>query len=312
LAERRISDIDYMLISHADSDHVGGALDILASPKIRVRRLFLNGDWFKSTKTWKLLRQAVQDARTRSQIEVHTELSSALGATIVHGEIVIEVLAPSPELLLGSADRKDLKGRRLSSNSLSAVIRVLNTGEPIAIFTGDLDRTGFENLAESGKPIRASTLVFPHHGGHPGAGGDVSTFAENLCDLVHPDLVVFSIAREGHSNPRPEILSAVRKRVGGGRVACTQLSRHCSPQPPPGDDHGHLSDVASAGAHRRLCCAGTLAITASAGEQVIAPTRAAHLAFIERRVPTPMCISNEERQAPPMESEIVGSGSTQS
>lgn len=289
LTERGIQEIDALVISHADSDHVGGALAMLADEGLRVARIFVNGDWFKGTKTWDLLRRGIRDARSRNGLVVTPHLSTDLGAAITHGSLTIEVAAPSPELLLGSADRRDLSGRGLSSNSLSAVLRILDDGKPVALFTGDLDHVGLANLQEAGVDVSAEVLIFPHHGGLPGAGGDPAGFAGSLCDLVQPSLVVFSIGREGHSNPRPEIAAVVRARLGGGRIACTQLSRHCAATISSESLFGHLSGIPSAGGPGRVCCAGSLALNSATGMTDLMPTRDSHIAFIQKSVPTPMC-----------------------
>jgi competence protein ComEC len=298
LAARGIKEIDALVISHADSDHVGGALGLLADETLVVRRMFVNGDWFKATRTWSLLRTAVRDARTRYGLEVHSQLSTSTGSAVSHGELRLEVVAPTPELLLGSSDRKDLSGRALTSNSLSAVIRLLDGDRRVALFAGDLDTVGLANLQEAGQDLRAELLVFPHHGGVPGSGSNPGAFAGTLCDLVKPSLVVFSISREGHANPKPEIVAEIRKRLGEGRVACTQLSRSCAATVASEKLLGHLHETPSAGRSRHLCCAGSITFLSQTGLTDLSPTRTAHLAFIKSAVPTPMCLGAHTALAP--------------
>ncbi len=289
LQERGVKEIHAVLISHADADHVGGILGLLASPDFIVREIYVNGDWFKKTLTWRLFRQAVRDARSRSDVLVHTELSSSLATSISHGSTTVEVLAPSPELLLGSADKRDLKSRPLTSNSLSAVVRVLESGKPAVLFAGDVDQTGLANLEEDHHKLEAEVLVFPHHGGLPRGAKNATEFAERMVALVNPELVVFSIARAGKANPRPEIVNVVRNRLGEGRVACTQLSGRCAQVTP--SHTAHLIGLASAGAGVRSCCTGSMLINVAAGRSSLNPSRAAHLGFIKDHVQTPMCLA---------------------
>src|SRR5690242_18181534 len=63
LNENGISSIDYVLISHADTDHIGGLIGLLASEDVIVREVYLNPDPTRTTKIWGDLKSVLKEAR---------------------------------------------------------------------------------------------------------------------------------------------------------------------------------------------------------------------------------------------------------
>ncbi len=68
----------------------------------------------------------------------------------------------------------------------------------------------------------AQVLVFPHHGGAPGAAAP-GMFAEQISTLVTPDYVIFSIHRTHFDLPREDVLAAILKICPNAKLLCTQL-----------------------------------------------------------------------------------------
>ncbi len=101
-------------------------------------------------------------------------------------------------------------------------------------------------------------MVFPHHGGRS-AEYDVVAFTATLCKLTKPSTVIFSIGRNKHFNPRPEVVQTVRSIIPDVRIACTQLSRNCANDLPK-NKLKHLLSFFAKGKANRECCAGTFII----------------------------------------------------
>jgi len=254
----KISRIDTIILSHADKDHVAGVSTLLTSEKFEVSTLYVNADSTKgrgSRSPWYKLRVSIKIARQKGKLTVITALTSD-SQPIAIGTVLLEVLAPSPELILGGAGSTGLNDEtQLTSNSTSAVIRVVYKRQGMFLFPGDLDGTGLDSMIAEGKKAKAKTLVFPHHGGLPG-NASVEDFAAKLCKHVHPELIIFSNSRKQFSNPRPEVISSIRK-VSSSEIACTQLSRRCLEVADEVSD-GHLHDLPSHGRKDKSCCAGSL------------------------------------------------------
>jgi competence protein ComEC len=288
LHEGNIREIDEVIISHADSDHISGIISLLSQRDLLIHTIRLNGDAAKNTTVWNAFRVALADARKRGETRVYTELTTTSTDAISRGEIRIEVLAPTPEIIVSGVGGRDLRGRQLSANSVSAVIRVVNKDVPQVLFAGDIDGIGLDNLLEEYPEPRARVLVFPHHGGRPGRD-DAFEFAYRLCGAVLPEIVVFSIGRGKHGTPLPEIIRGVRLAVPKAHVACTQLSERCAATLPAGIPH-HLSERAARGRSTNSCCCGTLELMLGEMDIARAPSLNEHRQFVMREAPTALCI----------------------
>jgi competence protein ComEC len=201
-------------------------------------------------------------------------------------DIKIEILAPSAYLAGRGPNARDRFGRRMTTNSISAVIKLSYRGNPVVLLTGDVDEIGLDDLIRSKVSIQAPILVFPHHGGNSGAH-DMGAFAATLYEQVKPREVLFSIGRGRYETPIPEVVAAARKMIKGVRIACTQLSEHCAAGEPK-MDHTHLSSTFAVGRERRYCCAGSIIIALAAGGTTF-PILKDHQDFITSFAPNALC-----------------------
>jgi beta-lactamase superfamily II metal-dependent hydrolase len=283
-----ISRVDVVLISHADEDHIGGLVALLHSGLVSVGRVRLNTDSLKGSAIWDDLVFALSECDRAGEISFEPVLAAGMRETFDQGDVHVEVLGPSKYLATKGPGSKDRQGRRINTNSISAVLRLSKGGTPVVVFAGDLDEVGLESLYDSGQEAQAKLLVFPHHGGGVGTH-DFGYFVRRLCQLIEPDMVIFSIGRSRHNTPRPEIVLAVRNWSPSVRIACTQLSRHCSAEIPEGKSD-HLTNVFARGKEKRLCCAGSLLIDFT--PLSVLPLDDSHQRFIDRFGGTALCRQN--------------------
>lgn len=287
LEHRAITQIDAILISHADADHTAGLLTLLTQPHLTIGAVFLNPDALRGTKAWEALLSALGDAWRRGKLILHTELTTTSTAQLQRNEVELEVLAPAPELALVGAGGRHPAAGKLTANSMSAVVRVVVNGRPEALLTGDLDATGLDLLLADYPSPQARVLVFPHHGGLPG-GADPAAFASRLCAAVCADLVIFSIGRGKHGTPHPDVISGVMQANSRGHIACTQLSQRCAASIPPHSSR-HLGSSPARGRSVNTCCAGSLELNLGAPILTCSPTSKAHSIFIDSSAPTALC-----------------------
>jgi len=186
-----IDTIHDILISHSDLDHVGGLPNLL--DEITVRNVYINPDANNMSRAWVDIRHALELAHDRGT-EVHTSLTSTLSKKIKSGQVEIEILAPSLGVALGGAGGPDLDRRKQTTNTMSVVIGLIHNAARVTLFPGDMSEHGLDNLLKKQQNIEAQILVFPHHGGGPGNINGYE-FAQKLCNLVKPDLIVFSLGR---------------------------------------------------------------------------------------------------------------------
>lgn len=217
-------------------------------------------------------------------------LTVAENSLFEHAPVRIEVLAPSTYLAAKGPGSTDRHGRTITTNSISAVVRVSGDGRCLALFPGDIDQVGLDELlSDPGLDVGAETLVFPHHGGRAGTT-NVADFSAKLVSAVKPLAVVFSIGRGRHGTPLPEVIAAVRSAAPGARIACTQLSERCAAMAPNAEPT-HLTAKFARGRERAQCCAGTMVISSVEPAGAVAPAAEPHQAFISAHAPSALCRS---------------------
>jgi beta-lactamase superfamily II metal-dependent hydrolase len=281
-----IQEISHILISHADADHIAGIINLLSNEDIKINNVHLNPDLLRNTEIWKDLLFALKDARQRFGTVISSELTTTKTGQLNVGQVLIEILAPTPELVLAGGVGKTADDRRLNPNSTSAVIGLVHNSHRVAILAADIDRVGLNNLLQETRDLKADILVFPHHGGRPG-GADGKAFARQLCDSVKPNLVIFSIARGKFANPREEIVEGVVTSVPTAHILCTQLSKKCADSIPDLAPV-HLNNLPARGRTSNSCCGGTVSIEIAGARTTYNTGIAAHQEFIDR-VYNPLC-----------------------
>ncbi|MEH1910675.1 MAG: MBL fold metallo-hydrolase [Nostoc sp.] len=281
-----IKEILHILISHSDADHIGGIIDLLSNEDIKIHNVHINPDAIKKSAIWLDLRIALKDARQRFGTKVSSELTTTKTGSLNIGSVNIEILAPTPELNLGGAGGTDLQGRRLTSNSISAVIGIVHDSHRVAILAADIDNVGFDNLIQDQKSLSADILVFPHHGGRPGSA-DPKIFAQQFCTFIQPKLIIFSIDRNRFNNPRTEIVEGIIYSVPDAHILCTQLSQQCAAALPRSKPT-HLTKLPARGLNSNSCCGGTITIKID-GSRTSYAEMALHKEFIVSQVASPIC-----------------------
>lgn len=289
LEHYKVKTVLAVVISHADSDHVGGVIGLLSDPRFSVKSIYVNPDADKASRIWRDFRIAVRDARKRTKdLRICLGLSTGTKCPSPTKRFELEVVWPTPEIALAGPGGKDLSNRPLRSNTTSAVLKVWSEGKAVAVLCGDLDGTALKNIKGDGIAIDAKVLVFPHHGGLP-SGTSPVLFAKELCDLVRPETVVFSMSRTGLENPRREIVDGVFQYSTKTHILCTQLSTNCAKHDPK-SPLIHLGAVPSQGAVRGHSCAGSVQVEPAVSHGISAPDAGAHLKFVTANAPTAMCL----------------------
>ena len=287
LLELKVKTLDLVLVTHADADHIGGIIAILASGEIRIERVILNSDATKGSGTWETMLVALDVAQKAGMLSFEIGLSTGSTKALREGGWDVEVVAPSSYLAAKSVGSDDKKGRRITSNALSAVLRVSSQGKPMALVAGDIEGVGLANLMESGVACPAPILVFPHHGARPGSANE-GAFTQSLLRLVSPTYVAFSNGRLRYDAPRPAIIEAIRREEKPPRIVCTQLSKRCSAGLPASDVQ--LSPFFAAGRERGLCCGGTLSFVSDDATSWGLSNNSAHTTFVKGHATHAMCL----------------------
>lgn len=285
LEDQGIEKIDIVFLSHSDKDHIAGLVGLISSAKYVIGKVYVNSDSTKKSKLWDDLLYELSHSEMNGGIQLCTGLTNSSGSFFC-GEVTLNVIGPSPYLAAKSAGGIDRLGRRITSNSISASFLVSWKHQTIAYLAGDIDQIALDDLIAHGSQFEAPVLVFPHHGGRSG-DAEVTSFTKQICEATKASIIIFSIGRNEFSNPRPEIVSTIRKMGKDVRIACTQLSKHCS-NTVPSHQPEHLLPVFSHGKSSNQCCSGTFIITLSDSVSYF-PQFTLHDAYIKASASTPLC-----------------------
>ena len=184
LRSRGVDDIDVMIATHANSDHIGGLIDVLGADDIPVERVLYNG-YPGTTVTWNNFVAAVT-------AEGLTLEATSYPDTHFWGGITAYTLNPLPGLT------------NPEQNDASVVILIDHANVEI-LLTGDIGDANELEVASRGVPYWfgpeccAEVLKVGHH------GSKYATSASFLA-TVQPDEAVISVGDNSYGHPAPETL----------------------------------------------------------------------------------------------------------
>jgi competence protein ComEC len=285
LTDAKQRQLDLVVLTHADKDHIGGLGLLLDSQNVKIKSVIVNTDSLQGSAAWRDLLFQLGDARRRGKLAFSVGLTSSSTLPAI-GDFAVQVLAPSPDLMALGPGSRDRDGRHISTNSVSAVMRLVHNGNPLLFVAGDLDDVGLADLEREMVNAVSQVAVCPHHGGATNA--NPASFVQRLARLVSPRTVIFSIGRGRFNNPDPNSMAAWRREAPRARMMCTQLSEHCAAALPTAPAT-HLSRAFSQGRDTGKCCAGTVVLRPSQKGVRISPGRTKHHRFIKACAPTALC-----------------------
>jgi competence protein ComEC len=292
LEHLQIHRLDVIAISHRDADHAGGVVPLLSSTQLDIGAIYISADALKdpSAPRTAMLLAALAEAKSSGRCQVLRDLDSSMPAgDLSGGGLKLEVLAPTFATAMTGPGGKSTVGARMTSNTVSAVLRITLPDGLRLLLPGDIDDIALKELREKNVDISADVLVFPHHGSHS-AVADEETFAAEVVELVAPHTVLFSVGRTSRPRPTEAVLRGALAANPELYIACTQLSRGClatdGELPTTADALTHLSDLPGAGRPRCHSCAGSMTLNHAGLSN---PTQMSHQEYLKSVADAPMC-----------------------
>ncbi|MGP4004019.1 ComEC/Rec2 family competence protein [Streptomyces sp. 8N706] len=292
LVDSGVRRIEHLVLSHADTDHIAGALRILPNREFEVGTVWANADSTKDSRKWSELLALLTHLSDSGVCRVRIGISSADRDDLSLERVGIQVLHPTLRDIGHGPGAAGKARPEITTNGMSVVLQVNLDGSPALFLPGDVDAAGFRQIVARAELRSAPVLVYPHHGGHSGSPLE-SEFADELCATLKPEVVVFSMGRGNYENPLREVVEQIRDSFPSIRLACTQLSRQCHPSVPAQTDRVHLTMHPASGRASGTCCAGSVRVRAVDGEITVDPEAEAHRDWIAQ-LNAPMCIKKRD------------------
>jgi len=184
-----IEQLEYLILSHPDQDHVGGMPAVIEGIEVAS---FLDPVLPSTNRTYLETLRLVRERGIRA-------VRAERGRTLQLGEQVrVHLLWPQRPFLTESSGE-------VSDNDNSAVL-LLEHGTVRFLLPGDLEEPGEEALLAQGDAaeLRAQILVVGHHGSR-------TSSSEAFLDAVRPAVAIVSAGRENpYGHPHPEVLQRLR------------------------------------------------------------------------------------------------------
>lgn len=189
LQRRGIKEIDLLISSHPDGDHMQGLEDVLM--ELQVKTILLP--------PIDIFGQDYNDFLSLARMS-HTPVTEMIAGDRIHLDegIVLEVLSPPQYASIFTT---------AIDNNHSLLIR-LTYGEISFLFTGDLEIEALEYLTRGGITGPVTFFKVPHHGSKTG-------YYEPYLEQIDPEAVIFSVGKNNYGHPAPELLEYWQARGTG-------------------------------------------------------------------------------------------------
>lgn len=174
LLDRRINKIDYIIISHFDSDHCNGLIEVIE--EIKVKNIIISRQSEESEEYKKIL-------NIIKQKNIKVSIVKEKDKIFIEKDFYIEILNPAEELAF----------QDLNNNSIVAKLIYINFS---MLFTGDIEKAE-ENLINKYKNnLKSTILKVSHH-------GSKTSTSEEFLKYVKPEIALIGVGENnkfGHPN----------------------------------------------------------------------------------------------------------------
>lgn len=202
LLDRKVNIIDYLLISHFDSDHIGGLFYIMENLKIKNIIISKQG---KETENLKKMKKIIQDKKINLII-------------VKKGDVInidkisnIEILFPEQSLI---------KENIINNNSIVAQFKCMDFK---MLFTGDIEKIAEKKIIElynNSNKLESTVIKIAHH-------GSKTSSTKEFLEKVKAKIAVIGVGENNNfGHPNQEILERITKL--GTRVYRTDVNGEIS------------------------------------------------------------------------------------
>lgn len=182
LKSRKVSKIDYLILTHPHEDHIGGADEVIKN--FDVIHVYMP----KVTTTTK----AFEDVVNIMKLKGLKASQPTPGTAFKLGDANCTVLGPV------NSNPEDM-------NTYSIVLK-LTYGKNSFLFTGDAQTSGEEDMIGKGYDLSADVLKIGHHGSH-------TSTSQDFLDAVNPKYAVISCGKgNDYGHPHKEAIDRLKTK----------------------------------------------------------------------------------------------------
>ncbi len=184
IADLGIEKLDYVIVSHPHTDHMGGMSYILDRFEIGT----------------------VIMPKLREEVLPTTNSYTRLLKSIANKDIKVDYAKPGTSFPLGDTELQVLApaGEYNDLNNSSAVIRAVH-GENTFMFTGDIEKLAETDILNTGAELSSDVLKIAHH-------GSSSSSSEAFLEAVNPKYAVIEVGKgNDYGHPHKDTIKLLDK-----------------------------------------------------------------------------------------------------
>jgi competence protein ComEC len=190
LQAKGVNQIDYVVMTHPDQDHIGGLPALLEAMPVRA---WVDPVIETTNQSYEKALQIVQQRNI-------TPIRAKRGGTLDLGpQVSAEILWPPDPLYAPQSESAD--------NNNSIVIKI-TYGDTSFLITGDIEEAAERLLVEQeqNEDLKSDVLVVPHHGSKSSSSAD-------FLDVVSPSVAIIPVgAGNQYGHPTDEVIQRLRMR----------------------------------------------------------------------------------------------------
>lgn len=179
LKKNNVSQLKYLILTHPDRDHIGGAASVISN--VKMDNLFMCGYEKESNVYSNVMNEINYKNMTWSTPEVGSEYPL--------GDAIITIIAPN---------------REYDNPNDSSIAFIVSHGANSFIFTGDAESAAEADIVSNGMDISADVYYVGHH-------GSSTSSTQEFLDKVNPGYAVISCARDNeYGHPHIETMEKLK------------------------------------------------------------------------------------------------------
>ncbi len=187
-----VNDLDAIVTTHPDADHVGGLIAVLG--RHQVERIYINGDYEDTPQVYREFLQAVAAERSAKVMTLSRRQTVPLGG--------LQLPVLNPVFLTGDTNN-------------DSIVLQLACGLVSVLFMGDVEQATERLMLFTGVP-KTTVLKAGHH-------GSATSSSLPFLEAVRPEVAVISAGRTiPYGHPAPETLA--RLSSVGAKVVFTDTT----------------------------------------------------------------------------------------
>lgn len=181
LLARKIRTLDYVIVSHFDSDHSGGVLEVVE--KLNVKNLVISRQIEQSEEINKILEGTRKNKVKIIIVEAGHKLN-------IESNILFKILWPNNKNLINE--------NALNNNS---IVAKLIYGNFQMLFTGDIEEKAETQIVQNcGESLKSTILKVAHH-------GSKTSSIEEFINVVNPKIALIGVGKNNkYNHPSKEVI----------------------------------------------------------------------------------------------------------